>query len=476
MRSGKRNLYLAVTLAFAAQLAYGQAGGLPAEISARQANDTELQNNINAEAAARAAGDTQLQSNINAEAAARSAGDANLQTQIDQLRNSSGGGGTKTVDCNAGQTVSDALASGAEIIIVRGTCTESVKVKRDNVMLQADAAGGTLRGPDVDVDTIEILSSGVTIDGLTITGGRNGVTALGAANLSLKNCRVQSTGRNGVSYVNGSSGTVDGCSVQSNARDGVAVDAAQATIINSTITGNARNGVLIVNGGSSRVGLTNRLTAGGNTITQNGANGVSIGSGGSASIAVNTITDNGTDASQPGRSGIGIQQGTASMSGNTISRNAAVGVVLSLGSRGVLGDPAFGLTTGNTVSQNGGAVSQGGVLAFLGSSLVIRDALIEQNNGPGLTFSTRSQGQIFSSTIRNNLDVLTSGGFVSSGDGIRLALGSALLPATPGSTVTGNAGVGLQCTDLESSAVNTAPPFLTLTGNLRGDIPNCSGF
>jgi hypothetical protein len=147
-----------------------------------------------------------------------------------------------------------------------------------------------------------------------------------------------------------------------------------------------------------------------------------------------------------------------------------------LGSRGVLGDPNFGVTTGNTVSQNGNAASQGGVLAFLGSSLIVRDAIIELNNGPGLTFSTRSQGQIFSSTIRNNLNVLNSGGFIVTGDGIRLVLGSALLPGTPGSTVTGNAGVGLQCTDGESSAVNTFAPFLTFSGNLLGDVPNCSAF
>ena len=62
---------------------------LDAEITARQAGDTNLQNQINAEAAARTTADQSLQSqitsgqnNLQAETAARQAADANLQDQI----------------------------------------------------------------------------------------------------------------------------------------------------------------------------------------------------------------------------------------------------------------------------------------------------------------------------------------------------------------------------------------------------------
>jgi hypothetical protein len=514
MGSCKRNLYLAVPLAFAAQLAFGQAGGLPAETSAREAADTQLQNSINAEAAARTAADTglrnsindetaaralgeaRLQGNIGAEAAARAAGDAvlrgsveseagaraaadgQLQTQIDQLRNNGGGsgGGTANVDCTTGGSVAQALAAGANQINIRGTCTESVNVDRDGVTLQGEA-GATIRGPDVDVNTINVRGNRVTIDGLTVTGGRNGITGLGAANLTVRNCNAQSTGRTGISYVNGSSGTVDGCIVQSNARDGIAVDGAQATIVNSTVTNNSRNGVLLANGATGRIGLTDRLTGAGNIITQNGATGVTVAQGSTGTIAMNSITDNGTNPTFP-RSGVSVSQSAASITGgNTISRNAGQGVFAGTGSSVVLGDLGVGLpTTVNTISANGNPASPGGVFVFLGSTMVVRDAVIEQNNGPGLAYSMRSQGQIFSSTIRNNVDVPTTNGFINTGDGIRLTLGSVLLPATPTSTISGNAGFGLQCTDGESSAVNTFAPFLTFTGNLRGDVPNCSGF
>ena len=511
MRSCKRRLYLAVPLVFAAQLAYGQAGGLPAETSAREAADAQLQNSLNAEAAARAAGDSQLQNNINAEAAvrgaadtglrnsindetaaralgearlqgnidseagARAAGDANLQTQIDQLRNNGGGGGggTADVNCTTGGSVSQALATGATQINISGTCVESVNVDRDGVTLHGEP-GATIRGPDADTNTLNVRGNRVTIEGLTVTGGRNGITGVGAANLTVRNCNAQSTGRTGIVYTNGSSGTVDGCIVQSNVRDGIAVDGAQATIINSTVTNNARNGVLIVNGATARVGLTDRNIGAGNSITQNASTGVTVAQGSIGTIAMNTITDNGTNSTLA-RFGIAVSLSTASISGgNTISRNAGTGVFAGTGASVLLGDLGPGLpTTVNTISANGNAASSGGVFVFLGSTMVVRDAVIEQNNGPGLAFSTRSTGQVISSTIRNNLNIGTN-----TGDGIRLLLGSSLLPATPATTISGNAGWGVQCQGTQSIAVNVFPggPAISYSGNTLGDLTGTCNF
>lgn len=443
MDKRKLALCVAAALAFAVRTGIAQvAGGLPAEISARETAD------------------------------------AQLQGQIDQLRSIVGGSaGTVNVDCTAGGSVSAALAGGAQQIIVRGTCVESLSVGRDGVTLRGEA-GGTIRGPDADTDTVIVTGQRVTVDGLTVTGGRNGISAFGAANLIVRNATVQSTGRTGIVYANGSSGQIDNCVVQSNARDGVAVDAAQATIINSTMTNNARGGVSVFNGGRARIGITDRAIGAGNTISQNGATGVSVTLGGTATITMNAITDNGTNASSPGRGGVGVVQATASITGgNTISGNAGAGVSVAFGSSVLVGDPAPGLTTINTISANGNANSPGGVGAFLGATVIVRDALIEGNFGGGLVLSTRSQGQVINSTIQNNRDVRNAAGALIGGDGIRLILGSALLPATPMSTISSNDGFGLLCTDAESSAINTSLPFIQYFGNMRGDnLPNCTGF
>ena len=371
---------------------------------------------------------------------------------------------TVEVDCAAGDSISRALSSGNQtkqlVIVVRGICTESVSVERDDVSIRGHATlGGTILGPDPAVDAVTVTGRDVTLESLTVSGGRNGITAVGAARLTVRGAIVESTGRNGITYANGSSGTIDASTVRSNARDGVGLDASSATVINSTISQNARLGVLVAVNGAARIGVDNRNGPAGNTISQNGQSGVVISSGGYALMGMNQITGHAVQ-------GISVTEARVDLAGgNTISGSSAQGL-FARGSAVQIGGPALGFSTVNTFTGNGGPGSQGGIFAFLGSSIVVRDAVITNNLGPGLGLSLRSQGQTFNSTIQNN-----------SADGIRLLLGSALLPSTPVTTVSGNAGFGLQCFDPESSVVNTFPPFLSLSGNGAGDMsPGCTGF
>jgi hypothetical protein len=167
-------------------------------------------------------------------------------------------------------------------------------------------------------------------------------------------------------------------------------------------------------------------------------------------------------------SGVGVVQAKASVAGgNAISNNNGGGVVAT-SSRVVLGDAGPALpTTVNHISANGTLTQTGGVFAGVGSSILIRDAQIVGNNGAGLLISLRSVGQMSSSAIQNNAS-----------DGVRLLLGSALLPlSTPGgSTISGNSGAGISCLDGESSVVNVGPPALSFSGNAAGDAPSCTGF
>jgi hypothetical protein len=450
---------LAATIAVAGQTVSAQVGGLPAEVTTRQAADAQLQTRIDNEATARKNADLALDGRIDAEAVAR-------MQAVDELRRSigggTGGGGTVNVDCATGGSVSQALAAGVARIIIRGQCTESVTINRDDVTLQGDAAvGGAIHGPDANTNTVTVTGSRVTIEALTVSGGRNGITGIGAPNLTVRNCTVRSTGRTGIIYANGSSGTVDGCTVQFNAVNGVGADSvSQMGIINSTISNNARNGVSASSLASVRIGFTERFAAAGNTISDNGGSGIGVSGGAVALMAMNQITRN--------RSfGISVFQATATIvGGNTISDNTGVGVSVN-GSKVVLGDTGFGLPSVNRISANGGPSSAGGVVAFLSSSMIVRDAEIAGNNGPGLLLMLRSQGQLSSSTIQNN-----------TGDGIRLLWGSALLPVAGVTTVSGNSGLGLQCSDSESSVINTSvPTILAISANFRGNLsPFCTTF
>jgi len=368
-----------------------------------------------------------------------------------------------SVDCTQGETISKALTGGNDsrplLVLVRGTCNESVLIDRSDVTLRGEGGfAGGIAGPDPAVSAVTVTANRVAIEGLTITGGRNGIEAVGAAGLAVRNATVQNTGRTGIVFISGASGVVDGCTIQLNPREGVTIAGAQGIVVNSVVSQN-RGGVVVIDGGSARIGFDNFLNPAGNTISQNAASGISVGGGSSASIAMNRISGNGTNPAEPGRSGVSVVESVARIAGgNTISDNAAQGVATRSASV-VIGDPAFGFPTVNTITGN-----EGGVSGFLGTSMVVRDAVISGNNGFGLVLSLRSNAQLFASTIQN-----------SRGDGIRLTLGSALLVAPPTTDVSGNAGWGLQCTDAESSVVNTQ--LLTLSGNNIGGVsPGCTGF
>jgi hypothetical protein len=458
MVARQSKLCLISLIVLAGQTAGAQ--GLPEEIAARRAADALLETRINEEAAARMRDDAMLDARINAEALTRAQEIAALQGS--GPGGGGGSGGAVSVDCGSGGSVSQALLARAARIIVRGTCTESVTIDRDGVTLQGEpgsAAG--IHGADSGTDTVTVIGQRVTVEGLTISGGRNGLIGLGASNLNVRNVSVQSVGRIGITYANGSSGTIDGCTVHASGRHGIAIDAAQARLINCTVTRSTQIGVLVVNGGSAAIGFTDRFAAAGNTIQQNGTSGIQISMGAVATLAMNQITHN-------SGSGVGVSQARASIAGgNTIGSNAGGGAVI-VSSRVILGDAGPSLpTTVNHITANGNLTQTGGVFAGVGSSVLIRDAQIVGNNGAGLLISLRSVGQMSGSAIQNNAS-----------DGVRLLLGSALLPlSTPaGSTISGNSGAGISCLDGESSVVNLGPPALSFSSNAGGDAPACTGF
>src|SRR5262245_59993138 len=142
------------------------------------------------------------------------------------------------VDCGAGDTIAKSLTKGDErkplLIQISGTCSESILIDRSDVIL-AGNPGETISGTDPAVNVVGIIASRVTLDGITITGGRNGVSAEGASGLMIRNTVVRNTGRTGISYQHGASGIVDGVTVTGNPRDGIAIEAAYATVINSQV-------------------------------------------------------------------------------------------------------------------------------------------------------------------------------------------------------------------------------------------------
>jgi hypothetical protein len=382
---------------------------------------------------------------------------------------------TVNVDCASGDTIARALTRGDDrkslTILISGTCSESVVINRSDIKLAAAAPGATVSGPDPAVDTIRVTGSRVTIDGITITGGRNGITGDGADGMIVQKALVLGTGRTGIVYSSGANGVVDTVTSSGNPRDGVSIDSASAVVIGSQLTQNGRFGVNVSDSASGRIGIDNKNDPSGNVISSNGGSGINISYGSGAFIAMNDIIGNGTNAAPGGpRFGIGMNSASADIiGGNTISGNAGQGINMRTSSVS-MGDTNFGFTSVNTISGNGSAALPGGIFAFLGSSLNIQNAVISGNNGFGMILSLRSQAQIAGSTIQNNLAAPPN-----LGEGIRLVFGSALFAANPVGTITGNAGFGLNCTDGETSVINTGLLGIGVNGQ-GGVAPTCTGF
>jgi hypothetical protein len=245
-----------------------------------------------------------------------------------------------------------------------------------------------------------------------------------------------------------------------------AISAKSANVRNSTISQNLRNGVLVIQGGAAFIGTDITLQPAPNTMSQNGATGISVVNGASAVIAMNQIAGNGADPASPaGRSGVGVTSASADIAGgNVISGNAGQGIFARSASV-TIGNTAYSFSPVNTITNNG-AASPGGIFAILGSAMLIRDAVISANNGVGLGFSLRSNGQLSLSTIQNN-----------TGDGIQLSSGSGLNMTSPVTVASGNGGFGLQCFGGESSVIiNMGSLDLSGGNGLGGVSGSCTGF
>jgi len=331
-----------------------------------------------------------------------------------------------TVDCSNNQTISQALeiTPGKPLTITLvGICNENVEIVRDDVTLIADPSGGTINGPDPTKDTVKVRASRTVMDGLTVTGGRNGIdVAFGST--QIQNCTVQNTGRNGIVFYHGGNGSVDKCTVQNNVSHGIYIEAGSTTVTYSTISSNA-TGIKVNLGGSARIGITDRGEYAGNMIYNNQGTGVHIFAGASAFIGGNTITGNGTDErSGWGQSGILIANASADLVGyNTITGNHGSGVYAKSSSVQI-GDPGLGLPTRNTITGNGigtySITGKDGVFGFLGTSLDIRNADISNNTGNGVTLETFSTARMREDTVNNN-----------TGDGISLRNDAVLNLQTP---------------------------------------------
>ena len=371
-----------------------------------------------------------------------------------------------TVQCDRGETIGDVLTKheGPLTVQVVGVCQEHVAVDRDDVSLIAGGVGAGIHGPDASANTVIVTGHRFVLDGLSVTGGRNAIVVSGGSRAQLQNCGVTAAGAGivsgiGILFFQGASGTVDACEATGNRSDGIMIDGAVAIITNSRFTSNGRNGVFVFGGSTARIGLTSAFAPAPNVIDNNGGNGIHITQGAMALIHGNTISGNGTNPASPvGRFGVILFQSRADLIGrNTITGNFGSGIAM-VASTAFVGDPGFGLPFDNLIRGNSTAVPSQGVLVGTGSTVTLRNATVDANNGAGVALSERSTAVVISTSVTGN-----------TANGVQLIHGSGVTfrPNLPLSVLTGNTGFDLKCLDGESSFTGPIAPGATV---------DCTGF
>jgi hypothetical protein len=187
--------------------------------------------------------------------------------------------------------LTERLGDRPATIVIRGSCTEDVTIKRDHLTLEGDD-GGTVHG------TITIVGArGVVIKGLTITGSGAGV--VGTDNAAF---------------------AVEDSFLHHNDTDGIVVDnGAYATITRNTIT---HNGQVALPDRGRGINVNNSASAviTKNTIEDNRSDGIGVYNDAFANVRENLIQRNGR-GSPVFEAGIQLSRARVRANGNIIRDN-----------------------------------------------------------------------------------------------------------------------------------------------------------
>jgi parallel beta-helix repeat protein len=213
------------------------------------------------------------------------------------------------VDCDRGDTIADALekVQPGETLLITGICAENVEVGEAHHDITLDGRGtGVIRAPDPTVDALYIYADEVTVTGLTVSGGRDGINLRGA----------QVT-------------TIVGNVVENNASIGIDVHRLSwATIKDNIIRNNGAYGIMVYENSIARIGFTQAraATPNPNLIEGNGGTGVVVQRSSHADIGANIIRKN-------GGAGIVVDMGSHAVArANDISQNTSSGISVTNGS------------------------------------------------------------------------------------------------------------------------------------------------
>ena len=221
----------------------------------------------------------------------------------------------RAVDCDNGGVLAQAIQKlrPGDTLLISGTCRENVEIGETLRHITLEGNGvGAINAPDNTVDALRIYGDQVTVRGLTISGGRDGVNLRGAMGA-----------------------VIEQNILENNAAAGLNIHRISwATVKDNVIRNNGTFGIMVYENSNARIGFTEnaQLLPNPNLIENNGSFGIFVSRSSQADIAGNAIRMNRSNGIQVDRNS------QAEIGSNTIDQNsgnavnAAFGAGINLGS------------------------------------------------------------------------------------------------------------------------------------------------
>jgi parallel beta-helix repeat protein len=215
---------------------------------------------------------------------------------------------TRRVDCSEGETVATAVAAAkaGDTLVVRGVCRETVMIPAEATRITLDGlgaatishpTGATTPGPAAHI--VYIRGRGITITGLRIQGGVDGIHLSGPAHAVIHGNVISGNKGRGIHIDKGSVAQIYDNVIEGNDGGGIHVTEKSMARIGflippqpqlqpNHIRNNGGYGVFVDRGSAARI-IGNRIEA-------NRGAGVAVERSSEADVAANTINGNSGDA------------------------------------------------------------------------------------------------------------------------------------------------------------------------------------
>ena len=336
------------------------------------------------------------------------------------------------------QTAVD-LAPANETLLLSGKCSGPVVINSNNIAFES-STGAVIDGTGKDAITVTGPVR-VSLNGITVQHGNNGINASAGAQLILTNTQLLSNNVMGILLTGASSATLSGVVTNGNGVNGLDAEGSSPVVVNGTYQSN-NNGVFGVNiNGSSSFTLTQAQVSVSSNVL-----GIQIGTSAGAFIsdAATSIT-----ASNNMTTGLTIVSGAHMVDfGGTITAagNGVHGV--SVDSKAGLDLDAAGTLNSSGNMQDGVHLEETSVLTMFNTPAF--------SGAPGTTtINTHSNGG-------NGLNVLTGSNFT--------IIHQAALISTNNVMNGVHVDNGSSITLIQSTVTGNTAPDVTLTFGSRGDI------